>query len=497
MKDHAQIQHRGGESVYLLSTCLVAAWGAVLIWTMRYPPLADYPNHLARCYILFHLRDVPEFREWYVAHWAPVPNLAMDALVYLLQYAFSIEVAGKIVLSLAVALFAAGAIALSRAWWGRVLWSAPLIASFVYSSMLFYGFMNHLLGVGLYLCLLAVWWRWAPAISWVRVLVTLLFAAVCFLAHLSAYICFIVSVLLYFLLLDRHTLRALGYAVLLAGVFFVFRALGSDTQYDAPIVWNTLEGKLRTLITAVRTYSWKLDVAYLLLLILGIAAFLRVERPLRWSPYGVTLSALLALLYAVLPKGMATASGVDSRFILPATIIFLLSVTPGTPALSRRGRVLVCGVYALVLLNLGHLSWVWKGLDAEAQRYAQAFPLLQQGSWVYPLVVLPDSIDAQKRERTFSHLVHYAVISRKVFSPGLFTLPGQHPLRRKIPEPYRQTVVVPTKVDWQPILSRYDYLWCYNFPTPLLQPLEDKLRLVWSEGKVNLYAIRRVGGRGE
>ncbi len=42
-------------------------------------PLVDYPNHLARMYLLANLPSSPTLQAFYAIHWRPVPNLAMDA----------------------------------------------------------------------------------------------------------------------------------------------------------------------------------------------------------------------------------------------------------------------------------------------------------------------------------------------------------------------------------------------------------------------------------
>src|SRR5512137_1861145 len=56
------------------------ALAALPVLRAEVPPLFDYPNHLARMYLLLHLPDSEPLRRFYEQHWAPVPNLAMDAI---------------------------------------------------------------------------------------------------------------------------------------------------------------------------------------------------------------------------------------------------------------------------------------------------------------------------------------------------------------------------------------------------------------------------------
>ena len=53
----------------LLATPLL--WAAV-------PALVDYPDHLARIWIITHTHDIPALAANYSVHWRVLPNLALD-----------------------------------------------------------------------------------------------------------------------------------------------------------------------------------------------------------------------------------------------------------------------------------------------------------------------------------------------------------------------------------------------------------------------------------
>ena len=64
------------------------------VWLVRYPPLLDYPNHLARGFVLAHLNDPAfHFRGFYRAEWGPYPYLGMDLALVTLQRVLPAEVA--------------------------------------------------------------------------------------------------------------------------------------------------------------------------------------------------------------------------------------------------------------------------------------------------------------------------------------------------------------------------------------------------------------------
>src|SRR5437660_6871955 len=83
---------------------LLVAIGILLVlpvWIVRYPPLVDYPNHLARYFILAHLKDPNlHLAELYESKWGPYPYVALDLLGVALQRLMPIYVVGKVILSL-------------------------------------------------------------------------------------------------------------------------------------------------------------------------------------------------------------------------------------------------------------------------------------------------------------------------------------------------------------------------------------------------------------
>jgi hypothetical protein len=80
------------------------------------PPLTDYPNHLARCYLLAFGQADPLLRQMFSAHWQIIPNIAVDLFLPALMHVFSPLAAGRIVLALCLLLPASGAVALSCAY---------------------------------------------------------------------------------------------------------------------------------------------------------------------------------------------------------------------------------------------------------------------------------------------------------------------------------------------------------------------------------------------
>jgi len=90
----------------LVTALLVVFFAAVLLFPLsivHYPPLLDYPDHLARSFIVVHLNDPHyRFRDLYFTEWGPYPYLGMDVSLIALQQFLPAETAGRVFLSICV-----------------------------------------------------------------------------------------------------------------------------------------------------------------------------------------------------------------------------------------------------------------------------------------------------------------------------------------------------------------------------------------------------------
>src|SRR5512141_440423 len=99
-------------SPLVIAALIVATVLPVLLVSV--PPLVDYPNHLARTYVLF--KDGADgLNAFYQVHYRPLPNLAADIVTPLLMHFLSPLWAGKIFVVLTLLLNIAGVMLLSRA----------------------------------------------------------------------------------------------------------------------------------------------------------------------------------------------------------------------------------------------------------------------------------------------------------------------------------------------------------------------------------------------
>ncbi len=93
---------------YMAVVALGLALPLLLVWSVRYPPQVDAPNHVARHYLeSLYLRGEPLPPGYEIAY-RILPNLAADLVLPPLMVVFDPVAAWKIFLSLALMLYWAG-----------------------------------------------------------------------------------------------------------------------------------------------------------------------------------------------------------------------------------------------------------------------------------------------------------------------------------------------------------------------------------------------------
>jgi hypothetical protein len=134
-------------------------------------------------------------------------------------------------------------------------------------------------------------------------------------------------------------------------------------------------------------------------------------------------------------------------------------------------------------------------MDRKIAAQVELFEHLPAGAGVYPVVILPTGMQANKREKPLAHIIHYATISRNTSSPTLFAIRGQQPLLFKQPftyYPFGLNVaqpLEPEQVDWRLIEQRHDYLWCYNLSDNYIAYLKENYTLIATAGEGMIFRV--------
>ncbi|HEU4383053.1 MAG TPA: hypothetical protein VFR85_06045 [Anaeromyxobacteraceae bacterium] len=142
-------RQRGARAAEAIAGALLLAAAVAPFWAGRFLPLLDLPQHLGLAAAVARAGDpASPFAPYLAVDPWPVPYWGFYGLMWLLQRAFSPEVAGKLVLSAyAAGLPLAGGFLLRSL--GRDPRWALLSVPLVFSTNLFYGFMPFLTGTPL------------------------------------------------------------------------------------------------------------------------------------------------------------------------------------------------------------------------------------------------------------------------------------------------------------------------------------------------------------
>jgi hypothetical protein len=468
---------------------LVCLFLCLPVLTVSYVPLVDYPSHLARTYILAYYRSVPTYQRNYIHTHEILPNLAIDLIVPVLLTFLELKTASMVFLLCIVLLFAFGCHLLGQTVCGYSTKRAILCAFLVYNSMLFYGFVNYVFGLGMFCLVLALWLRWRNHWTGVRYALIALFVSFTYLVHLTAYAFLAIAfcVIEYFDCRRGHKWQDVlpSFALLIPEVvvFLVFRH-----PHAGGASWGTLMQKLIGLLPLLLTYNYRFDVCVLLVLLgLVLYGIMRVQELTIDRPVFQTGIAFL-MLYVVTPHFWLGGSPVDARFIPPAVLLIIFSLQVQLPRSSA--RFLFVSVLLIFCIRLFMVGRTWHMLSNRITGQVELFQALPEGAALYPLF-LPTHAngDEAKAERAFEHVAEYAVIVRHAFVPSQLAIPGQETVLFRAPLPYKDTSSEP-KV-WISSMRRYDFVWSHGTSAGVERALEENCDRILERDGFSIWRVRK------
>ena len=499
-------------SIAIIVLAVLAAVSFLPVLLTPIPAMVDYPNHLARMYILSQ-SGTPNANPHYEVTWAFYPNLGMDLLVPQMARLMSVESATRLFLLLSQLLIVGGALLLEWVRKGRVELAGFAALAVLYCLPFSWGFVNFEFGLGLALWGIAVYLMLADGPWPLRFLANLIFVAALYVAHFFSL--GIYGATLGLFELSRIRQRQIAYPVaaarlgalalpalaLFALMHFTAGSIGSEgTSWFLAFkpIWPLRIMNGYNLTTAAATG-----------LALMIALFFAARRGiLRLEPSGTWLAIGFALLYLVIPSKLFGTSFVDLRVIPAAALILPAFCSLSLP--SRRWKMAsLAGISGIILLNLAVVLSVWLPYRADYAAIIASFQKIDRGSRVLVGSTVDDG-DPPFADLT-SYPMYYAptlaVHYANAFVPNLFTETGKQPVRpreamRNIAIPYGGPVpsgllaaiatgqppadVPPFVRSWD---RDFDYL--YMLGAPAANPLPDRLEVLETSERFVLYRIRR------
>lgn len=475
------------------------------VWLTAYPPLVDWPNHLARAYVLARYREVPEFQNTYTVQFDVLPNLGVDVIgMWLLRFT-SYILTTKIILSLIIVIFVVGCIMVSAGLHGRIGVPTFLSLFFVYNFMFFYGFANYMLGVGLFLTAYGYWLRCIQGWTIGRVITMLVLGLLCYFAHLSslAFLCIALfthtAVRLFTCrrIVFRTVSDALMPLALPMWIFLIYQQKYGHHDRSSRLYWEGLYSKVKGVAYLFGSYDFMVDFIFACLLCLIIVSYIK-RCNLQFNNFAVAIGLSLFAAFLFAPVGGFVGTwGIDRRFVIPATVFVILSIKSVSSC-----RFCYLANSIVVVLLLARMGWIWGGnwalvereISDQVQLFKKAFPA---GSRVYPVTLLKTR-DKRKwiKQMPFRHTICYSVIVCHAFVPSLFAYPGQHPIRFRLSNTGYQEIYPPyphprTVFDTDLIEKQYDYVYGYRLNGEYEQFLSRHFRLVLRQGNVWIFTTSK------
>jgi hypothetical protein len=476
------------------------------------PAMVDYPNHLARMYILSQ-NGTPDANPHYEVAWAFYPNLGMDLLVPQLARLMSVENATRLFLLLSQLLIVGGALLLEWVRKGRVHLAGFAALAFLYCLPFSWGFVNFEFGLGLALWGIAIYLMLAEGPWPLRFVANLVFVAALYAAHFFSLGIYGATLGLYELsrmrqhgIAYRVAAARLGALALPALVLFAIMQMtagsigseGTSWFFGFKPVWP-----LRIL------NGYNLTAAAATGLVLMISLLFAARRGLlRLEPAGTWLAIGFALLYLVIPSKLFGTAFVDLRVIPAAALILPAFSSLTLPSRACRTAALAA-ISGIILINLAIVLAVWLPYRADYAAIIASFQKIEHGSRVL-VGSTGDNGDPPFADLT-SYPMYYAptlaVHYANAFVPNLFTEAGKQPVRpregvRGLAIPYGGPV--PTEMlaaiaTSQPPAGAppfvrtwyrdFDYL--YVLGPQAANPLPDLLEVLDTSKRFVLYKIRR------
>lgn len=394
--------------------------------TVTVPPLADYPSHLARQFILANLDTMPALAANYQIHWAVLPNLAMESVVPALARWLPVTLACQLFLVATLAGLVGGTAALARAVHGRV-GLLPLAASLLlYNLMLLFGSVNFLAGTALMLFALAAWFASRPWPTGLRAGAAAAMAAMLFFAHLfpaAVFLLFLGGALLQAWRDSRRVpwpeMACLACAAATVVVLWGLKPAGLAGDDFA---FGSAAHRLTALVGAA-VFGLTSDGPLLAGLVVSLAA---AGVAARGNPLASKLRlplAILAVATLVLPRRMLAGDEIDVR--LPVMLPFLaLAALPPSLLPARLERPFLAILLLLLAIRSGDIAVDWRNMDRDFAEFREAARLLPPGARLLTV----DDIDDDRRTLLYGHLAELAIPERCVFVPQMAKLPDQQPV---------------------------------------------------------------------
>jgi hypothetical protein len=423
---------------------LLSAIVLLPIATVTVPNLVDYPNHLARMYILSHWDKSPDLQHFYQVRWRPFPYLGMDAIVVLLGRIFPIYIAGRIFVGLCALLPALSVFILHFSVHKRPSLVPTVGFLFSYNALLLWGYLDYLS----VLCLaVIVFAGWMSTTHWSRWRRTLVFSALTlglYLGHLVAFGAYCLLVLCFEVFRAARAGLQAWRTIMADWVFAALQAapavtlamitifeLESSPSVEGsfvgpkPTIYGSIPEKMWAILTPVlfsqSTAEVKRGSAAVIVAVIVLLIF-RLTGRLKLASEVLKIFLVVEVTSLFIPVILLGTFGLDFRLPLLGAILFLSAISTTERFKSLFKNVILCGVILLVGFRSAEVSGYLRNSDRQIAELRRVINVMPKGMRML-------AVEAARADRPSDvdpayvtpHAPLLAVIDRDAFEPNLFT----------------------------------------------------------------------------
>lgn len=464
------------------------------VWSVHYFPTGDGPTHVYNAWVMHGLvtgEAPPNIQRAYRLDWRPVPNWTSHAAMALLIAIVDPIVAEKIVVSLILALFLAGAWVLTTTVDPRNDVYAFLTFPFVYAYTLVGGYYNFTLGVALYLFIVAWWWRHRDRATAGSIGVLTALLILCSLTHAVATMAACGAMVLLSIVARRYRqLIAIVPALIVLAIHSRTEAAVQGAVH-LPVRWDA--ARILANAEVIRSFDGRqVPIALAVAVLFALLLLYSLTRD-RWRP-AIVLTIVALAMAAVMfwcPAPQAVRDHLTERLSL---FVFLTLAASFSPLERAKRHLFLAVVSLLAIANAAIVFQRVRVLGGEIERFVRAFEAIPAGAAVLPLVFSPapspSFVDVYMHR--FSHVAREKRLADPTnFAPHV----GHFPIAYRDPAfALAEFVHRPGDIDIGVQAARFEYLVTFGLPAdaPNRGQIESYYLILHAEGETRIYRRSRV-----
>ena len=395
---------------------------ATLLMCFDNPGFLDYPNHLARFYVMTRDFHTAFYEKFYVDNFRLLPNVGVDAIMFVVGRVVPAALGLKLVLASTVALYCLGFLKLHRRVSGVTSPLVLLIPMTAYSYTLFLGFVNSFLGFAVlpwaYLCYLS----YKPQPRWYLSLG--LYCLALFYCHFFTFLVLVFLILVSTVFNREIPLRKVDY-LFLFGILVTGLGLYklSPTSIEQTVIqWSTVAEKVKYFFAPfVFGPFWYAGT----ILFFAIVGGLFLSRKIELGRSGRTVLISLLVLFILCPYGLSISGNFDGR--LPSLIFAFLFAFARVPVIRVSQVAAVCSLTTLI--HLGTSAVVMNRSTLEAQKVRRILADVPTGAILACKGINTSGATHRNTWYPNYNMIQFvAVPERSMHVAGTFSFPSQQPV---------------------------------------------------------------------